>query len=589
MKVISIPPESALFLNRLTAVKGGEELDLIEEIKHYRVFHQFTLQWLQGKSALTDEEQTRLSNALYLLQRREELLNEIETRGLDDGLYDELRKIEFEIADTFTALTQEREKSPISPIPAVNELLMSTWASIHREAPLERVKEALDVANGYLRNLEGDYNAIAHTFKEEVKHEFALGFEVTKTALADIGSALLSGDRAALEGPSGRLKEGSGLLNYYLEWQQSQEEKLLTQFNRFNIPFIGPDLQILLEEMREGNYSEEKLLLIKEFSLPKLLQFWEATNERLFIKPSQKLELLEKMDEALQALQAAFESLKENTGASIDHYEECLQKLSSLFTAIDHETLHWNSLIGTGGELLGEAIKNVYYGTLPDFALEEVIGYFKYTPQVSYLEEGIAQLEAYFQDHNRERLLHGLEHILAVLPGKEEEADSQVSTIPCAYCGTANEPARAFCSKCNARLMFKEAIILDQDQEKEGVEEKPVNLMELPLPATAEPLIRLVNTIEKGTVNDEDAKSYLYSFRNLVENAKKEIAADKSLPPEGKEKMKALMEVFSEAAAEAIQYLSSHDSAVIHRALRKISEASVNARRLGEPQEAREE
>ncbi len=591
MRIIHLPPETVYFINSLTRSMKGFDLNIADALQIYRNFHVNVQRWLDNKSLviLSAEENTVLSNMHFIMGKRLELLNKLESSAPDQAFFEELIKFEFELADSLTDFNSMREKAEISPIRVVNDFLMVGWAHIHKEATFESVAAIFPLFKEYLKNFEEEYHALEHTLKEEVKKEFAFGFQITHQGVAEVEEFITTYDKNLLEWGCNKIREGFGILNYFNEWKRDRDLQLFEQYSRFRIPLIGHELEILLREAEEAHTAdwEEKVSIIVISSLPRLEDFWNNAKEKLFVKPSRKEELTMRIDNGLEELRASLIELRNLTTENLQRYERILDELSSTFMELDEATLRCINMVGTGGELLVDATKGVYYGTLPDFILDEMLKFFKSSPQASYQEEVIGFLDAYLTEWDSEYLLMALEKFIETLPPAAEAALLEESTIPCTFCGTANEQSSSFCKSCNARLMLKKAIAFEHES-KPVETAAPKNILELPLPPTAEPLVRLLKAVEEGSCTPELAASQIGTFKTYVSKTLEKLKNDKNTPNEAMEKLSAIMEEFVEASGECDEFLREYDPAILRRALKKISDASVKALNVEPPEELKE-
>lgn len=593
MRIVHLPSETVEFINSLTRWMKGHDVNLADALQIYMNFHVNVQRWLDNKSLviLNDEESTVLSNMHFVMGKRLELLNRLESTAPDQALSDELIKFEFELADSLTTFSSIREKGVLSPIPVVNDFLMTGWAHIHKEAAFETVEAIFPAFKEYLKNLEEEYNSLAQTLKEEVRKEFTLGFNITHQGVAEVEQFITSRDKNLLNYGCDKIREGFGILNYFNEWKRDRDLQLFEQYNRFRIPLVGHELEILLQEAQEGQNSQwtEKVGIIAISSLPRLEDFWSNAKEKLFVRPSRKCELVGRIDRGLEELRASLIDLQSLTAESLQRYEGVLAELSSAFTELDEATLRWgDAVVGTGGELLVEATKGAYYGTLPDFILEEMLKFFKSSPQASYQEEVIGCLESYLSGWDHEYLLMALEKFIDTMPAPAETAEPvEEATIPCTFCGTANEKSRSFCKSCNARLMLKQAITYEQESRPIDTS-TPQNILELPLPPTAEPLVRLMKAVDDGSCTPEFAAAQVGTFRTYVSKTQEQMNSDKNTPKEALDRLSPILDEFAQASQECEEFLQSLDGDILRRILKKISDASVKAQNVEPPEEMKE-
>jgi hypothetical protein len=593
MRIVHLPSETVDFINSVTRSMKGIDVNLADAVQIYRDTHNAVQRWLDNKSLviLSEEENRVLSIMHFVLGKRLELLNRLENTAPDQAAFEELIKIEFELADNLTTFSSLREKGVISPIPVVNDFLMAAWAHINKETTYETVASIFALLQQYLKNFTDEYNSVVHTLRAEVGQEFATGFRIVYEGMTEVDEFMRTRRKDILDQGCDKIKEGFGILNYFNEWKRDRDLQLFEQFNRFRIPLIGHELEILIREAQEGKTDQwaEKVGIIAISSLPRLEDFWVNAREKLFVRPSRKCEIVGRIDRGLEELRASLIELQKLTAESLQRYEGIIAELSSAFTELDEITLRWGeTVVGTGGELLVEATKGAYYGTLPDFILEEMLKFFKSSPQASYQEEVIGCLESYLSEWDHEYLLMALEKFIDTLPPPAAPAaQEEESTIPCTFCGTANEKSRSFCKSCNAKLMLKQA--MTYETESRPIDAAiPQNVLELPLPPTAEPLVRLMKVVDDGSCTPEFAAAQVGTFRTYVSKTQEQMNSDKNTPKEALDRLSPILEEFAQASQECDEFLQSLDGEILRRILKKISDASVKAQNVEPPEEMKE-
>jgi hypothetical protein len=582
MRMIHLSPETVEFLNCLYRSSKGIDIDLRDALSLYReaIGKSKERFRLMEQVTVSEEEKTLFSNASFLFDKREELLRELEKSEFDTARFSEITTLEFDLHEALKAVHGAREKAQFSPIPEINGFLLVAWAYLHNEGPFDVIRDYFPTLSGFFAAMEEDFKNDAPYLKKDAAEGFSFGFAAVRQGIDEITRFLSTSDRDLLGTACYKIKEGADILSYYVDGKKQKIDRLWQQFSRFTIPLVGPDLQILLEDAKEGRTEEwpHKVEMIEIASMTGLMEFWKGAGQHLFINPSKKQALVSNIDRALARTQNALGALKKLTDETVRDYEDALEDLSRLFSSLEGETLKWPSLIGTGGELLGETIKGIYYDSLPDFTLEEIIRYLRSSPFMSYQEDAVASFEAYLQDWDKEHLLQGLEKLLSSMPHGEEIKEEASSMIPCTFCGVANEPSRTFCSGCNARLMLKTALLFEENAKEEPT--APIFISDLPLPLTAEPLVRLLRKAETDECGSEEAAALIDAFTATIRETLEQLRNDKSLDNESKEKMASIMAEFSQAAEEASAFVASRDPAVLRQALGRISRASIEAKSL---------
>jgi hypothetical protein len=575
LQVTYLPGETVQFLNafyRYEAI-GHDAFMAFQE--QYRGFCATARAWLERRKelSLSDEENVLIENISYLFERRDELRAASAVSRGDLRLLGKLAKVEADTAQSLKSLNDMREQARLLPVEMANDFLLAAWTHLHRQTPYAVLSEYYSMLSGYHERLLRDYCAHAALLRPEVTEQFRYAFELAGHGLHDVYSYLASGERALLEAGASRVKDAYGLLHHYLEWKKESDEKLRSELAPYAVPQLAPDFQMLLEEACAGRLDSwaEKVDFVRSDPLEKLLHFWQQARERLFVKPSKKEVLVVSMDGWLAELERRLMALRSYSPEAAGAYEESLHALLQVMGALDHETIRWNHLHFPLVEPLGEMVRGIYYGILPDMNVDELLLALKgENPLRSFFDEARVFLEEFQQGGDREQLLSGLEKFLDALPDREEVAAEATTQIPCPCCGTLNDASRTGCHFCGTRFSGS-----SQSLNVTQLAGHAMDPFFMPLPPAAEPLVRLLKQAERGQCTPDSAVSLLDEYTRSVDATEVQFQKDKSLPAQFRESMADVLQSLREADQEARSFLDSHDPAVLRRALVKISAAAV--------------
>ncbi len=263
-------------------------------------------------------------------------------------------------------------------------------------------------------------------------------------------------------------------------------------------------------------------------------------------------------------------SINDATRKSYDEFDSFLTELSQ-------RDLSYENFIGTREASLVETLRGIYGGTQPELSVISICAFLGNSPLVSIYEDIFTELESFLSTGEKGYLFNACERYLSTLPKQAVGSSPESSGVLCTFCSAPNEAARATCIQCGARLMFRDSIM--QSVQIYDEERVPENIAGLPLPPVAEPLVSLLTRVEKGAYSEEDVYLTLERLDIALNQTLQHLEHDKTLPKGQRESMRAVLDQFFKARDEAGHFLESYDTAVLRRAIKFFSDASVNAKK----------
>lgn len=406
-------------------------VDTWNSVRDWHTFH--------GSYSVNDTEQRNLDNFLLLWDDvHSQLEEEIEFEKLAQPIY--------ETIGIMNQLNEDRRFPHYSPIPAVNEILLSGAAFCMDRGSEEGLRDRLPMLAECITNLRGLYFEQEYRLPDEVKDALNQGFEVMEQGLESIHKGLPHKDAA--QGGLAEVKDGASLVEFLLEWDRNEKQRLSEKYSRFNIPLIGSDLEIGYESVksverrkwrRGAKNTEEELL-------PKLDEFWEMIKPHLFLMPEERAELLEGVDQSIEALKSAVAALKEKDGEDEELQEnlrEALEWTGEAFTSIEDLTLKPETFKdGTPERNIFDAAKGILGGTVPDAALVELLN--SSPPGQDVLEA----FSAFINEGDEEQMVLAVWLMFDAVEAREEADENQTRPWTCGLCGFHNEAGNLSCKEC---------------------------------------------------------------------------------------------------------------------------------------------
>lgn len=432
MTITHLPPGLVGLLN---AIFWGQQeyedelstfLDTWDNVKNWHAFH--------GSYSVDEKEQGELDNFLVLWDQVNSVMESeepIEFEKLATPLYDTVRIME--------RINGEREIASFSPIPAVNETLLSTAAFCMDRGTEEGLRDRLPMLAECLDNLRGLCFEQQENLPEEIEEALMKGFDAVETGIRQLHEKLP--DKDAAQEAFANIKDGASLVEFLLEWDRKEKERLKELYSRFNIPIIGTELEIGFEstkmvgrqKWRRGAKETEE-----EF-LPQLEEFWNSVKHHLFLVPEEREELVANVEESILSLKDAIAALKEEEGSDeevLGSLEEALEWCSESFTNLQDSTLRPEVFGQNPEKHIFEASRGVLAGTVPDAALVELLN------QTPAPDESLPGFQAFINEGDTEQLYAAVWAMYDAVEAREEAREAQSSpTNGHADCAAFTTPA----------------------------------------------------------------------------------------------------------------------------------------------------
>ncbi|MGE0490389.1 MAG: hypothetical protein AB7S38_14365 [Vulcanimicrobiota bacterium] len=437
MEVIHLPPGMVGYLNCL----WWGESDQTEQQEEFRALWQATRAWFEFNSAycLDEGESRDFENFEVVWQ---EVIAELDQREpslerLVPPLYQAIRLM--------NQINRHRQTPHFSSLAAVNEVLMAGAALASGRGQPRALAERLPLAQEYLGNLKAMLAARRERIPAEALAELEKGFGWCDQALKSLTAARV---KEGLE----LLKAGASLVEFLVDWDIQAQQQFRQRYSRFNIPLIGPDLELGLESARDGErrrWARGVRHTLNDL-VPRLEEFWEMTGNCLLLPADSRVELVTEASVMIEELKAALANLTDQEVAAeeaLAGYEQALEACSEVFTAVQAAALRGEHLRGSLAGTYHELLRGVLAGSVPDAAVAELLD--TAPPEPGW--KVAPHLEAYLEGGPEECLLEAATALHQANP--KPETANQPSWRECVYCGHQNPLQEAFCQSCQGLLV----------------------------------------------------------------------------------------------------------------------------------------
>lgn len=457
MELIHLPPDVVLLLDALYAGRT----DCEEELARFLAVRDASVAWLEfhGAYSVTDEEAALLGNVSVLW-------NEMEGR-IAEGLSELLPRL-YEAMAGLDRLRRWRERPDYSRQPPVNDLVRAGGAVLKGRGEARVVTDRLPTVATWLRNVESMFEGARDRLRPEVIADIEIGLRHMRDALSGCQVAAETGDRGMLHDALDQMLAGGELVQHFLDWDFEDQQRLEQQRSRFNIPIIGPSMDLALASARKapreawGPAVEHALAL----DLPRLRGMWSRVRPGIMTRveipepegwdPADGIPLdlehrellLQTVDEGIDALEAALVRMTDPSvadDAALATFELSLTNLSRAFHALDRDALRFDSAAGTAAEPWIELIGGALTGTIPAAAVDEFLRSAAPPPSWTNVTDCLHGWLADPQDAHllmAAQRLHGHLHVPVDVPLS--------TTWTCAPCGQAVALGVSSCPRCGA-------------------------------------------------------------------------------------------------------------------------------------------
>lgn len=430
-----LPPGLAGFLNAVywnaeeCETEWQEFCDTWDSIKGWHDFH--------GSYSVNDKEQGELENF-------QTLWDEVRVLVENPPNFAELARPVYETIQLMNQVNENRRFPHYSPIPAFNEILLAGAAFCMDRGSEESVRARLALLSECNDNLRGLFYEQKAKLPEEIQEALQQGFDLITQGIELIHHNLPNKEPVT-EGLA-CLKEGGSLVEFLIDWDRKETERLRGLYTRFNIPVIGADLEISLESMKlvERRKWRRGAKVTEEEHFPKLDEFWALIKPHLILPHEEGPELLDEVEQSMLALKEAVAALKEKEYEDEELWDaltDAVEWTSESFTALEAHSLKAD-VFGVGPERdIFEAIKGILSGTVPDAALVDLL-------KDSPLSEGDQNVfQQYINEGSYELLIEAAWTLYDVVMERAEALeDDQPWT--CGFCSHVNEADQVSCREC---------------------------------------------------------------------------------------------------------------------------------------------
>lgn len=447
MEIVHLPPTLVPFLDALahTGTDHGEELEGFEaglaDLERWLAHH--------GGFNLHAEEALELENLAVLHEQVRAALANEGKQSILDALVPPL----YQAIQLMDRINKRREQPHFSPLPAINEAIMAGAAFLQKRAQPEAVAARLAILGEFYRQTRQRYRSVKARLRAEVVAELDFAFAHLKAAWEAASAALEAGDRNSLHDALAQLKEAGDLVNFLVEWDRQDRERLNERHRRFNIPNgAGQVLELGLESARtfERTQWERGTRNLTEVTLPDLRAFFAASQARLVLPVESRLYLIEGVEQALDGVESALQAMNDHSlpaEVALDGLEAALEELSAAFTELEAHVPRAGHLQGTLAGAYWEAMVGALGGTVPVVALLDLLQSNNPPPE---WEPVVRHLRDYVAGGDVADLQLAALSLAELHPPPSAEEDGTTSWS-CAYCGQVNPAGVAPCQACSAK------------------------------------------------------------------------------------------------------------------------------------------
>lgn len=415
MEIVHLPPVAIPYLNAL----HHRETPSQEALQAFEMLVVSARRWIEFHSGFTidDAEAAALANITCCWNEIEQAL------AAPDPSLNALIPPLYAAIDGMERVRQERERAHYSPHAALNDLLLACAAALCNRGSHEAVRARLPVFEKWLDNVEAMIRGAADRLHEEVRAPLETGISALRTAAAEMR------DRATLEAGMRRAHGGDEIVSQFLEWDRRDHERLAERHTTYEIPVIGPDLELGLESARQVDRAlwKQPVQDTLELVLPRLEMWWREQRHSVIMAADERVTLLADIDTAILGLRESIADLlnpRKSEAAALEDLQRALEQTSAAFRAAREARWNPQVLTGTHAAAYWEAITGVLGGTVPDVAL---LGLLHERPLNDDALQVRDALLAYLDTHDPTALLAACGHLL-------EHARAERPAPPCPVC-----------------------------------------------------------------------------------------------------------------------------------------------------------
>lgn len=444
MNIIHLPPDAIPLLDALL-----DDSDTSEATRSFSALRDAVRRWLDfhGAYTLHEEDANLLANVEVFWTEVDQALTRPSPREILDALLPAL----YQAVDAMDRVTREREKPHFSLQRPVNDFLMACAAYKLGRAQDRAITDRLPVMDGYLASLETLFGSTRPRLKPEVVEDVEKGLALMRISVEDARRAHNTGDLESLHDALAGLSAGASLMDHFLEWERADRERLAERHTRFNIPVVGPALELGLDGARRAPRPAwaPAVANARAELISQLVAFWTRVRNTVLLPKEIRAERLTAVDEGVAGLDSALVDMLDESldrDAAVARLEAALIRLSDAFTALDNDAVRRDAVTGTAGTFL-EAVGGVLGGTVPKLALIIVL---RTVPLPTGCLNAGAALDAYLKDGSRDHLMDAALILARECRLSEQPATENVGW-PCPCCGVANPLGTDACRGCGEK------------------------------------------------------------------------------------------------------------------------------------------
>lgn len=440
MEIVHLPPAMVGLLN---ALRDGDA-DLESRLAEFHSERQAAGRWLDfhGSFSLDAEDEKDLENIAYLFEQVDEALDDLSLERLLPPLYQAMAIME--------RVNKRREQPHFSPQPAMNDFILAAAAYLQGRGQKRGVLERLPMLEESFQNLRQLYRLRKDELRSEVRPELETGLRHLKKGLEEARAALEAEDRNGLHDSLARLSGGAKIMDHLLEWDRQDRQRYQARYRRYNIPLVGPDLELALETGRQVAREDWRrgVRNLVETVLPRLFGFWNQVRW-LLVLPVDQRGLLEEIDLGLERLEQAVGQLMASditAEEALGEYVAACETLHEHFSNLENAALKGDRCVGTLAGAYWQAGIGLLAGSVPLVALEELL---QRTPPPTEWGEVGALLSQFLIRPDLELIKEAL-CLLGELAPEPELNSIAPTTWSCGFCGFVNPLGQHPCRRCGA-------------------------------------------------------------------------------------------------------------------------------------------
>ncbi len=434
-----LPPTVVPYLNALSH-KGSnhqEELD-----GFLAALEQMTDWWeFQRGYTIDEEEEAKFENlrvlheelreAVYLASKQEQL----------DRLVPDL----YQAIALMDSINHKREAPHFSAQLAVNDFLLCGAAWLKERAGDEAVSQRLERLQAYAGVLRHAFIGVKTRLLPEVVESLEVGLNHFRKGIESVQLE----NREQFQDALASIKEGSEILQFLIDWQRQDVQRMAQNSSRFTIPVAGPSFQEALEQARPLPREQWRrgIKFLETSALPQLDGTWARMRGSIFWEPNQRLEVWEEINLSIEDVRAAVADLPNpeiGPDEALDNLEAALETLSAAFRQARQHSLGHQHLQGSQAGYYIEAILGGLNQTLPFLAFPEL---FHSSPPPEEWKPVVQHILDFGTDLEPDHLYRAGYLLLQRFP-PPPPAEEVPEGWPCPNCGHFNSSGTR-CSQCH--------------------------------------------------------------------------------------------------------------------------------------------